>query len=85
MYDEDGFQVDNRLKRFAIGDRDELKFNKDGSLTIYMQHTSPGKDKESNWLPSPAKGNLGITMRLYAPKQNVLDGKWKPPYLQEVK
>ena len=85
MYDEDGFQVDNVLKRFAIGDRDALKFNKDGSLTIYMQHTSPGKDKESNWLPSPAKGNLGITMRLYAPKASALNGEWKPPYIQEVK
>ena len=85
MYDEEGFQVANTLNRFAIGDRDELKFNKDGSLDIYIQHESPGKDKESNWLPSPAKGKLGITMRLYAPKQKVLDGEWKPPYIVEVK
>ncbi len=85
MYDEEGFHVDNALKRFAIGDRDELKYNEDGSLDIYMQHESPGKEKESNWLPAPAKGKLGITMRLYAPKQSVLDGEWKPPFIEEVK
>ena len=84
MYDEEGFQVANELNRFAIGDRDELRFNDDGSLDIYLQHESPGRDKESNWLPSPAKGNLGITMRLYAPKQQVLDGEWAPPYIEEV-
>jgi hypothetical protein len=85
MYDEAGFQVANPINRFAIGDRDKLKFNKDGSLDIYIQHTSPGKAKESNWLPSPAKGKLGMTLRLYAPKQSVLDGSWTPPYVQEVK
>jgi hypothetical protein len=84
MYDEEGFQVANPINRFAIGDRDNLKFNADGSLDIYIQHTSPGKEKESNWLPSPAKGNLGMTLRLYAPKQPVLDGTWVPPYVQEV-
>ena len=85
MYDEDGFQVANELNRFAIGDRDELKYNKDGSLDIYIQPKNPGKEKISNWLPSPKSGNLGITMRLYAPKQSVLDGAWKPPYIVEVK
>jgi hypothetical protein len=85
MYDAHGFPVPNKLKRYAIGDRDDLKFNPDGSLDIYMQHTSPGKEKESNWLPTPAKGKLGITMRLYAPKDSVLDGEWKPPYVEEVK
>jgi len=85
MYDEDGFQVENKLNRFAIGDRDELKFNQDGSLDIYIQHEAPAGNRESNWLPSPPAGNLGITLRLYAPKQQVLDGRWKPPYLEEVK
>ena len=79
MYDTEGFQVANKLDRFAIGDRDELKYNANGSLDIYMQHESPGKDKESNWLPSPAHGVLGVTMRLYAPKAQVLDGRWAPP------
>ena len=67
MYDDKGFQAANVLNRFAIGDRDPLKYGADGSLDLYFQHDSPGADKESNWLPAP-KGPLGVTMRLYAPK-----------------
>jgi len=85
MYDAEGFQVANKLNRFAIGDRDELKYNADGSLDLYLQHESPGADKESNWLPSPAKGMLGVTMRLYAPKPAALDGRWNPPAVKKVK
>jgi len=85
MYDAEGFQVANKLNRFAIGDRDKLTYNKDGSLDIYIQPMSPGKHKESNWLPSPAKGTLGMTLRLYAPRQSVLDGTWKPPVVREVR
>jgi hypothetical protein len=84
MYDEEGFQVANPINRFAIGDRDDLKRNADGSIDIYIQSASPGPDKESNWLPSPAKGKLGITMRLYAPKAQVLDGSWNPPPIKKV-
>lgn len=79
MYDAEGFQVANPLNRFAIGDRDALKYNNDGSLDLYIQAQSPGKDKESNWLPSADHGVLGITMRLYAPKKVALDGRWTPP------
>jgi hypothetical protein len=82
MYDEAGFQVANSLNRFAIGDRDELKYNADGSLDLYMQYENPGPDKESNWLPSPATGTLGVTMRLYAPKAQILDGRWNPPAIK---
>lgn len=84
MYDADGFQTANKLNRFAIGDRDELKFNADGSLDIYMQAESPGADKESNWLPSPAKGKFGVVMRLYAPMPQALDGRWNPPAVKKV-
>lgn len=79
MYDADGFQVANPINRFAIGDRDALKRNPDGSIDIYIQHTTPGPDKESNWLPAPATGVLGVTMRLYAPRAEALDGRWAPP------
>ena len=85
MYDTEGFQVHNAIERYAIGDRDELKYNADGSLEIYIQHESPGKDKESNWLPAPQKGALGITMRLYAPKLEVLAGQWVPPAVKQIR
>lgn len=78
MYDADGFQAANELNRFAIGDRDELTFNADGSLDLYLQHENPGADKVSNWLPAP-RGPLGVTMRLYAPAPEALDGRWTPP------
>jgi hypothetical protein len=83
MYDSQGFPAANELNRFAIGDRDDLHYNDDGSLDIFVQHTSPGSDQESNWLPAP-RGPLGITMRLYAPKADVLLGKWNPPPMQRV-
>ena len=78
MYDAQGFQAANPLNRFAIGDRDPLHYNADGSLDLYIQQTSPGPDQEANWLPAPA-GPLGITMRLYSPKAPVLNGTWAPP------
>ncbi|MBL1209747.1 DUF1254 domain-containing protein [Geminocystis sp. GBBB08] len=84
MYDAEGFQVANKLDRFAIGDRDALKYNSDGSLDIYIQHESPEDNKVSNWLPSPAEGVLGVTMRLYAPKSSVLNGVWNPPPVKQV-
>ncbi len=84
MYDAEGFQVANPLNRFAIGDRDALKFNADGSLELYVQHENPGPDKESNWLPAPKSGALGLTLRLYSPKPQVLDGRWNPPAIRRV-
>ncbi|MGX4803223.1 DUF1254 domain-containing protein [Bradyrhizobium guangdongense] len=84
MYDAEGFQVANPLNRFAIGDRDSLRFNSDGSLDLYVQHENPGPDKEANWLPGPASGTLGLTMRLYAPKPQALDGRWNPPPIRRV-
>lgn len=84
MYDAEGFQVSNPLDRFAIGDRDNLTYNADGSLDIYIQSDSPGPDKESNWLPSPSSGMLGVTMRLYGPKAPALDGRWVPPAIRRI-
>jgi hypothetical protein len=83
MYDAEGYQVANELDRFAIGDRDPLTYNPDGSLDIVIQHTNPGPDHESNWLPAPT-GPLGITMRLYAPKPEILDGRWSPPSVKKA-
>ncbi|MGD0316884.1 MAG: DUF1254 domain-containing protein [Xanthobacteraceae bacterium] len=82
MYDAEGFPVANAINRFAVGDRDALKYNADGSLDLYIQHDDPGGDRTLNWLPSPSAGTLGLTMRLYAPKAAVLNGSWAPPPLR---
>jgi hypothetical protein len=83
MYDDEGFQAANELSRFAIGDRDPLRYNADGSLDLYLQHANPGPDKVANWLPAPP-GPLGVTMRLYSPKASVLHGTWNPPAVKKV-
>ena len=51
MYDERQLLAANPIDRFAIGDRDKLAFNPDGSLDLYIQRESPGREKQSNWLP----------------------------------
>jgi hypothetical protein len=84
MYDNEGFQVPNPINRFAIGDRDKMKSNDDGSLDIYVQSESPGKDKEANWLPSPKSGAMGPTLRTYAPRAEALDGSWSPPPFRQI-
>ncbi len=77
LYDPEGFQVGNVLNRFAVSSWMPFNYNPDGSLDIYFQNESPGKDKEANWLPAP-KGPFNLTMRLYGPKSEALTGKWNP-------
>jgi hypothetical protein len=78
LYDQEGYQVANPLNRFAVSSWMPFKTNPDSSLDLYIQSESPGRDKESNWLPA-AKGQFNLTMRLYAPKSEALTGKWNPP------
>jgi hypothetical protein len=81
MYDPDSFFVENPMHRYAISSWMPLKFNRDGSLDLYIQHDSPGTDIESNWLPAP-DGSFNVTMRMYWPTDHspsILDGSWKPP------
>ena len=73
------YSVDNPIDRYGIGDRTPvLKYNDDGSLDIYIQHDSPGKDKESNWLPSPS-GDFSLQMRGYYPQESILNGYYQYP------
>jgi hypothetical protein len=83
VYDRDGFQVANPLNRCALGDRDPLRSNTDGSLDLVIQTEHPGPDRETNWLPAP-HGPLALFMRLYEPKSEVLDGRWNPPAVDRV-
>jgi len=84
MYDPEHYFYQNALKRFALGTKNKsLKYNDDGSLTIYLGNKSPGKDEETNWLPAPA-GNFSIWLRAYWPDQAILDGSWKPPVIARL-
>ena len=81
MYDAQYFFVDNPLNRYTLSPRNDLKFNDDGSLDLYIQNASPGADKESNWLPAP-KDDFILMLRLYWPNDtppSILDGTWEPP------
>jgi len=86
MYNAEYFFVDNPLNRYTLSQRNKLKVNPDGSVDLFIQHESPGKDKESNWLPAPADKFI-LMMRLYWPKEkapSLLDGSWKIPEVKEV-
>ncbi len=78
--------VANPINRYLINSPmlPEMKKDADGGLTLYIQNESPGKSKESNWLPAP-KGPFAMYMRLYWPAQAALDGSWKQPPLETVK
>ena len=86
MIDQGWWFVPNKLNKFTVSPRDKLKPNPDGSITLYFQKDSPGKDKESNWLPAP-EGEFIPMMRMYWPKQkapSILDTSWTPPKVQKV-
>jgi hypothetical protein len=83
-YDTDGFQVANPLDRRALGDRDPLRYEVDGALELFIQNESPGPEREANWLPAPREP-LALFLRLYEPKAEVLDGRWRPPAVRRVR
>ncbi|CAN7771908.1 DUF1254 domain-containing protein [Cupriavidus necator] len=77
----DRFLYANDQKRYSIGDRTRgLKYDADGGLTLYVGHASPGRDKESNWLPAP-EGMYSAVARLYGPSEAAMQGKWLLPPL----
>lgn len=81
MYDGEYFFVENPLNRYSISARQDLKHNPDGSVDLYIQHASPGADKESNWLPAP-KDKFILMLRLYWPDEtspSIIDGTWTIP------
>ena len=86
MYDPEFFFVPNPINRYNLSQRNTFVTNPDGSVDLYLQAESPGKDKEANWLPAP-KGKFIPMLRLYWPTETpptILDGTWKPPPVKRV-
>jgi hypothetical protein len=75
----------NPLNRYLINSPmlPNLKRDADGGITLYVKNESPGKEKEPNWLPAP-KGTFFTALRLYWPRPEALNGKWKAPPLRRV-
>lgn len=85
MYDADTqFLIKNPINRYLINSpmQPNLKKNSDGSLTIYIQKDSPGKDKDSNWPPAP-NDPIYLVLRMCWPKTKPPgEGTWKPPVIK---
>jgi hypothetical protein len=84
LYDSEGFQVANALNRFAVSSWMPFRYDADGSLDLYLQNESPGKDKEANWLPAP-KAAFNVNLRIYSPKAEAIHGKWDPPAVKKMR
>ncbi|GAB7542448.1 DUF1254 domain-containing protein [Cupriavidus sp. 8B] len=78
LYNDKQAFVANPLNRYAIGDRDRLRYNRDGSLDIYIQNARPAGKRVANWLPAPPDA-FNLMMRVYWPRQAMLDGTWNAP------
>lgn len=80
LYDEHHFFVPNEIKCYSLGTKNKtLKYNSDGSLTIYVQADPPSEAQRANWLPAPKAANFVLFLRAYWPKTAVIDGTWTPP------
>jgi hypothetical protein len=77
--------VDNPIDRYLINSAmlADLKKNEKGEIVLYLQHETPGAELEGNWLPAPGE-NFYAVMRLYLPKPEALDGRWKPPLIEPL-
>ena len=85
LYNDEHLFSPNPLNRYSLGTKSKsfLKYNPDGSLTLYFGGKSPGKDKETNWVPAP-QGTFSLYIRCYWAEQAILDGAWMPPQVEKV-
>jgi hypothetical protein len=84
MYNSAFYLIRNPINRYSIGNRTPgLKYNRDGSLDIYIQSTAPAGHR-SNWLPSPSSGRFQVTLRMYGPKPIALHNRYHYPSITQV-
>jgi len=83
LYNEHHLFQANALNRYSLGTKSKsLQYNPDGSLTLYFGAKSPGKDKETNWVPAP-EGKFSLYIRAYWADTSILDGSWSPPNVEK--
>ncbi|RZJ99586.1 MAG: DUF1254 domain-containing protein [Novosphingobium sp.] len=82
-YTPEGYTEPNAIDRYAVGDRDALSFNPDGSLDLLLQNDDPGADRRANWLPVP-RGPFNLSLRIYRPAPSALEGDWPPPAIERT-
>jgi hypothetical protein len=77
--------VENPIHRYLINSPmlPNLKFDRDGGLTIHIRADSPGKENEANWLPAP-RAPFMLAMRYYLPRPELINGTWKSPAVVRV-
>ncbi|MFO1398128.1 MAG: DUF1254 domain-containing protein [Burkholderiales bacterium] len=78
------FYVPNAINRYGLTSKMPLKYDPDGSLTLYIQAQSPGSAREANWLPCPPSGPFNLSIRVYHPGPSLLDGTYKIPPVKQV-
>ncbi|HXW91181.1 MAG TPA: DUF1214 domain-containing protein, partial [Terriglobales bacterium] len=79
LYNSEHLFEPNALNRYSLGTKSkQMTFGMDGSLTIYVQNSSPGADRDSNWLPAP-RDEFSLYVRAYWPKAAITEGTWTPP------
>jgi hypothetical protein len=85
LYNEHHFFMPNAIRRYSVGTKNKtLKYNPDGSLTIYVQADPPAEAKQTNWLPAPRGSDFSLYVRAYWPKTSVTDRSWTPPAVQKT-
>jgi hypothetical protein len=78
LYDDHHFFVPNEMNRYSLGTKNQsLRYNADGSLTIYVQ-AEPSMQRD-NWLLAPKDADFSLFIRAYWPKTATIDGSWMPP------
>ena len=85
LYNEHHFFSPNEIRRYSLGTKNKtLKFNQDGSLTLYVQADAPPTMQRDNWLPAPKGSDFSLYVRTYWPKTAAIDGSWTPPAVQRA-
>ena len=77
------YLIKNEIGRYKLGTADEMHFNEDGSLDIFLQHERPAEERIDRWLPI-GEGDFRLSLRVYLPEKSVIEGTWKPPFVTRV-